>query len=48
MEFLDKTREIISIDSRLMMCKDVYEQANFIINNKKLDEHYATERKQND
>ena len=48
MEFLDKTREIISIDSRLMMCKDVYELANFIINNKKLDEHYATERKQND
>ena len=43
MEFLDKTREQ-PIDARLMICKEINEEAQFMINNIILQKHYKEEQ----
>ena len=47
MEFFDKTRDIISIDSRLIMAKGVYEAACHIIHDRTLEQHYKEEQNGN-
>ena len=46
MEFLDQTREQ-PIDARLMICKEINEEAQFMINNKILQQHYKEEKNGN-
>ena len=43
MEFLDKTREQ-PIDARLMICKEINEEAKFMINNIILEKYYKEEQ----
>ena len=43
MDFLDKTREQ-PIDARLMVCKEIHKEAQFMINNKILQKHYEEEQ----